>query len=978
MNGLDFLRLVLPPRGWYVGFAQKPDCPAPQQYAFKTLEGLLAWLGRLDRGGWTTYFACASFREFQVWDAAQQKNVRRTHKNVLVIVNLWMDVDTKESHATAKYADRQEAAEAVLAFCRHVGLPPPVWVSSGGGLHVHWPLAVELELAEWQIYSRGLRAAAEHFGLAIDARKTLDGSAVLRVPGSHNLKFKPPRLVQAGEAVPRYPLDRFEKLKELGLVEPNKPRSLPVIGRSDSPIATAILGTLDSDPSDPFRATRACAQLGKFVSEPGAFSEPFHRGVAGHCKISSPDGKRTYLGWLAPDWRAEGEKKFDGWRVDNPPTCGYFKENSPFPELCNTCPWYGKITAPIELGRLAEKKIERLAQARGAPIHLPSGPPHSEALASVGENELNGFPILKPPWDLQQGKIVHVHEGNKKDDEDVVRIVADHPIYVAGEHFSEALGNVFCTLKHKPPNEPWCTISVPAGHLSGNAAKGLAQIADGGAHIRNHALFLEYVRDQIAEWKLKNRWGMRYEQCGWKPQGFLSGSRLYTPTDVQIVPVSDEVAIREKLGLGPQPGADVREFLAALNKGFPPDHYCAQLNLAFSYGTVLHQLLNQYQGSLVVVNMSSQSQTGKSVILYACAAIWGLWDALSLKDQDTAPSLGLILAALKNLPGFVDEIQHFARDQVHGVQKLLTFLDLFTSGIDKHRALPFGVGVRVQTSRWLTFLITSSNTSIIDLVQALGKAGSSDEARTNRYIELDALPPRDFDQTAGPELERHLFRHAGAAGDAFLKFVVRDEVQKYAAERLQLVAKELWKRVGYVKEQRFRVNGLAVAQVAGELLKERGMPLTCRLDEMIDWGIGQIRAGTPIIDAAEAIDSLALQALDKFLRHNANNTVRVQRAYKKNTVQPLLDNRMPNKPVIRSEADTDRVYLVDQEFKHYCVEHGYFWKNIERSLTEQKLLLGKHKMSIGAGTGLLSAQVTCCEFDGRHPLFANALQPNER
>ena len=948
-----------------MGFAIKGE--HTPQYSFKTLEGLLAWLTRLDNEGYTTYYACASFREFQVWDEKQRKFVRRTHENFLAAAALWADVDTQESHANAKYVNRREAEQAILAFCQHVGLPPPLWVSSGGGLHVHWPLAAELELGEWQIYANGFRAACAGFGLAIDERKTVDGSAVLRVPGSHNYKFDPPRVVQAGEAVARYPLAQFAKLKELGLAQPARSRPVEQHSNHDSSIAATLIRTLYDDPSDPERTARACAQLAAFKGGPGNFSEPFHFGVAGLCKRSCDGGGDIYLSWLDPAYRDAGQTKLDNWHSDDPATCAYLESTSPQPELCKACPHYGKITTPCQLGRLAESKIERLAAARGQPIQLTTE--QSAGLGAQAEADLNGFATLKPPWDIHKGKLVHISEDKKG--ELVIDPVADHPIYIDGEHTSEALGRVFCAFKHKPPNEPWCSIIVPAGDLSGSATKGLAMLADSGAHIRHNGRFLEYMRDQLHEWKSTHRYGMRFEQCGVKFKGaaFLAGSSLYRETGIEQVSVSDEVAIREKLGLGPRPDGDLREFRSTLNKLWKPDNYCAQFNLASSYGSVLHPLLNQNQGSVAIVNMSPESQTGKSVILYACAAIWGLWDALSLKDQDTAASVGLILASLGNLPAFVDEIQHFAR---HDVERLRAFLDLFTSGIDKHRALPYGIGVRIQTSRWLMTLLTSSNTSIIDIIQALGKAGSSDEAATNRYLEL-LWPTCDFDQSVGPELERHLWQHAGWAGHEFLKFIVRDDIQRHLKERLPDLTKSLWRRTSFMKEQRFRVNALGLAWAATEMLQEKGMGLECRIDEMVDWGVEQIRRRAPMTTAGDMIIDRTLQALDSFLRHNANNTLRVLTAYQKNKTQIPIGPR-PQKVIIRHEQETARVYLVLHEFKTYCVQNGWFWSEIQESLLAQKIQLGARKMTLGAGTDYASVQTTCLEFDANHPVFSEALK----
>src|SRR5260221_9977705 len=103
LNGLDFLRLVLPPSGWYVGFAKKGD--ARRQQSFKTIDALHKWLLRFDAEGFDCYYAIASFKQDKVWDATAQRFRRRSHDNVALIKEIPADIDTRESKPNAPYAD---------------------------------------------------------------------------------------------------------------------------------------------------------------------------------------------------------------------------------------------------------------------------------------------------------------------------------------------------------------------------------------------------------------------------------------------------------------------------------------------------------------------------------------------------------------------------------------------------------------------------------------------------------------------------------------------------------------------------------------------------------------------------------------------------------------------------------------------------------------------------------------------------------
>lgn len=951
-----------------MGFAQKTD-QRPHQCAFQTLEQLLAWLTWQDQNGYTAYYACASFREFQVWDEKQQKFVRRTHGNFLAAADLWADVDTQESHANAKYVNRREAEQAILAFCQQAGLPPPLWVSSGGGLHVHWPLAAELELAEWQIHANGLRAACARYGLGIDARKTVDGSAVLRVPGSHNYKFDPPRIVQSGEAVARYSLAQFEKLKELGLAQPaQSKRFTRPDANTDSPLAKTIQGTIYDDPSDPQRAARYCAQLGSFVAGPGKFNDNFHFGVAGLCKVSCDGGDAIYLSWLDPEYRDAGQTKLDNWHSDKPATCEYFEGTSPQPELCKACPHYGKITTPAQLGRLAESQIERLAAARGQAIQLANS---DVAAETASESDLNGFPSIEPPYALKGGKIVWEQESKDGEHIDAI-VVVDHPIYVQGRYESECSKSACYAFRHQQPGRPWETISVPA--LEYKSGRGVALLSDKNVVIRDSNKFLDYAAKQLGKVVDSGRIGVRYEQCGLKTDGqVLFGNQLYgLGSTVNEAVVNAEIQARINLGLGLRPGADVRAFLAALNDLFPPDHYCAFLNIGLSGCSLFNPWHTRSAGGLIGVNWTPESAMGKSMIIWAAGAMWSSnREALWIKDIDTLSSQGLIMAALNNIPILIDEIQYWNRGP-DGVTRLLELLSKLANGGDKNRAQPFGAGIAKQVLRFALNALCTSNADIIELIEVLGKQAASDHAQGNRVWVMDARPPHDFDGSRGDRLEQVLWDNGGSFMDAFLKRVLTSEASFKEAEKLVAARTEqLWK-LGLGNEQRFRLRALGGAWAFAELCLSHGLWPTSSYDHigsMVGWGVDQIKAR---IAATVTLtpNEQAVQVLDNYLRINASNTLRVEGPYKAHMHQIPIGNHRLNKLLIRWER-SGAVYTPIREFRAFVVEQGLSYRDVVDSLRRQHIVVNdRRKITLGAGTDYSSAQVDCIELNGLHTALA--------
>ena len=143
-----------------------------------------------DRSEGDAYFAVASF----------SSNASRTIDNVFKLRALRLDIDYGEHHRSkAVYATRLEALAAIERFRDAVGLPEPMIVESGGGLHCYWPLKEPLPLAQWLRYSEGLKAACHRFELRADHGLTANAAGVLRLPGTTNAETG-----HAGPEISRY------------------------------------------------------------------------------------------------------------------------------------------------------------------------------------------------------------------------------------------------------------------------------------------------------------------------------------------------------------------------------------------------------------------------------------------------------------------------------------------------------------------------------------------------------------------------------------------------------------------------------------------------------------------------------------------------------------------------------------------------------------------------------------------------------
>jgi hypothetical protein len=198
-----FLSHILPADGLRIGCVMIGG--RMRQQVFDTTEQLAQFLMDASARGQDAYHACASYRERNgVYDERTKKFKVRCQDNVLSVSSLWADIDTREIKPDAPYADRYEAAAAVAAFCRATGMPPPLFVGSGYGVHVYWPLRDAIPEVVWREYAKLLAQLFEKRGLKVDKSRARDSASILRPPGTHNHKNGGCALVQCGDLVGPY------------------------------------------------------------------------------------------------------------------------------------------------------------------------------------------------------------------------------------------------------------------------------------------------------------------------------------------------------------------------------------------------------------------------------------------------------------------------------------------------------------------------------------------------------------------------------------------------------------------------------------------------------------------------------------------------------------------------------------------------------------------------------------------------------
>jgi hypothetical protein len=329
--------------------------------------------------GYNAYFALASFNE----------NNKRLAENALRMRSLFIDIDCGEGK---DYPDKQAAGAALdifLSESRLVELGTPYIVSSGGGIHVYFPLEEDVEINVWKPVAENLKRLAKKLKFNIDFAVTGDAARVLRVPDTKNYKFEKPRTVRVLVAGSVFKLEQVASLllEQLGSssYEPIAPKlDIPGTKPTASPTANSVK-LMENSVTIFANIETKCEQVKFYVNNAQDDGmEPLWRGIlslAKHCQDGDEAAKR--ITDMHPyDYDRMNQKLRD---IKGPYSCVKMDEVNP--GVCEGCPHYGKHTNALALGRV----IATHTDSAELVVEKQISEHHTEKIAIIKPTPPRGF-----------------------------------------------------------------------------------------------------------------------------------------------------------------------------------------------------------------------------------------------------------------------------------------------------------------------------------------------------------------------------------------------------------------------------------------------------------------------------------------------------------------------------------------------------------------------------------------------------------
>lgn len=837
MDTLNFLQRVLPSAGFYVTTVINPD--GRRQGFFATVEELAKAVTGLDQRGNNTYFAISAFVEK---GNRKQENVRATK-----VIALDVDCGDNKPYPTWK-----EGLAATGQFIQQMGLPKPLIIHSGNGLHVYWVLTEELEPSRWKPLAEAMKAAAKDKSFEIDPAVPADSARVLRPVGTTNPKSG----TQVRMLIDAQPVAVEQLAAALSSYMVAQPVSQSR-STSSSPLAQALQVQQDFPPANATVIATKCQQIGWATKNQGDVEEPFWYamiGVAAHCI----DPEATAIAWSDqhPGYNAsETLRKLSHWKTatTGPSTCKKFDELRP--AGCKGCKFKDKVGTPARLG------IQYLEVA--PPTSAPDTAAHDVSLPRPFKRTADGIKMTVDETDID---------------------VCKFDIYPVGYGKDESLGYETVRFHWNRPHLGWQELVMRQALLTEGHRDFATVLADQGIVLLNRnqtGYFQIMLRSYMDELRQKRAMTNLYATMGWKEnfsQFVIGDTVLRRNTDGSVSEESITLASGSaRLGHELWHTAGSKDawvnFTALLDKADLRAHMFA---LAVGFSGPLYAFTG-LKG--LTVSLYGPTGGGKSLAQMWIQSIYGNPDKLHFAAKFTQNSLFGRMGLYSHMPMTIDEVTMMDNKEVGD------FAYWVSQGRDKAR-MNRNAEER-DAKMWAMPVIVSTNKSMNSKLIA---SGLDTDAQMARILEVSVPPSRLFtkDSTAGRKIYEFINANYGHVGREFIKRLLELGETGIRAAIAQATEDFRGKyKAQFSGEERFWEQSIILADLAARLAKEWGL-IAYDHKNGIEWVLAQVGA---IRRAVSDFKIDAFDLLTEYLNENSDATLTVTQT---GTNKPMVDfSRVP-------------------------------------------------------------------------------------
>lgn len=968
MTPRDFLRAVWPDQGYYcIAIPFKP--PGSNDTLFKhkmfsSIDDAIIYAKSM-KDTENVFFGVFSYKEQRVWNPTKINKVtnelgafeQRTQSNSYLSKAFFLDIDVgEETPGHPAYASQADAISAVRNFCDDTGLPRPMIVSSGGGLHGYWLLDEAIDKEQWRETAALLHALTLHFGLKADPKRTRDTASVLRVAGTlnHKKKLGKPRPVRVLTETSRIMSHQTFRdiLEDTAIRAGISISDVTEHARKSAEYEPGNLNEIFSGPQVSFEALgKACRQLWPVIKSRGDVSEPLWYATLALVR-------HTYNGEKFCHKISQGHPKYSPTEVDNkiaqlkgknvgPTTCDYLRNLSDDASACDKCKFNGKVKSPIVAAKYRDEAPAPVLQLK------------------VGSTVVEDRDIPLPPKPYKRLKTgVYVTDTNSEGEEFERRICEYdlYPLYRLRNRDAD-LEQIVWKIVYQNGEEHEFDLDADALY---DQRKFTSIVANQSVYVSVDDV--KHLRDyMIAYIQLLQRQSKAEEQ--FNHLGWVDDFKRFILPDRVI----DREGKAKTVKLSKQAS---RSSMEIKKKGTLEEqvrllqfyNHSAYLGHQFYIGASLAAPLFHMTGHHgVVVNAAGPSGASKSTAAYTAASLWGAPKTYAIngtKRGATALGLGERISALANLPIIVDEITKMPRDDMVDLAMSITQpghrIRLDNKGVERSHS----------GSTKSTIMLTTANCSMhtaLAMDNATGTAGSM------RVFEISMAKTKVHSAVAAHDFLTGLEQNYGHIGEVFITSVMAnyDAVHKRVNDRLVEIINE----TNAPASERFWCAVIAAVSVALELANEWGL-LSYDAKSVLRWAITQQLSHMRSVVVDEYASPIGM--VTEYIEHINNNIVvtELQKTSINSQGIPVVVRQPHGQLLAHYDLAKKQLWVLKKGFRDYCDRSGANYRGILEDLSVpiadadgnlRPVVLDKNMRKVlGAGTDWAKAQSWCFILDMSH------------
>ena len=917
----QFYEKALPTQGVYCITSIGSDKKVTNKFA-ETLDGVFEQIERFKAKQLNTFVALGTFDGFS-----------RKADDCLFVRSFFIDLDVGE---TKEYATKGDAHTALYKLVGATGLPDPVVIDSGGGIHAYWIMDEDIPKDEWKPYAEKFKALCMQH-IAIDPVVTADAARIMRAPETFNYKTDPPLPTSVvSDEISVYGWSEFKAF--LGGEESAQELVQDRSEESQS-ILDSIPKGLDEDTQSILKLDNfakmfgvlaqksvddegGCAQV-KFMCENGeTLDEPLWRAGLSLAKFCD-DGATAIHEFSAdhPEYTyAKTEEK--AATIPAPRTCEWFIEN--YPTRCEGCQHRGKITSPIQLARV---------------FKVAPTPDKEDAVWETQDSEtVSSFPqFLYPFVRGENGGVYFVpppkidKKGVKYQDDPILILSCNlYPIKrMVSPHDGESL-----EMRLELPLDGNRDFLLPMKHVY--AKESLKSImASNGVFFTSHND--QYLMNYIIKWgqylqttnpalqmRMQMGWTHQRTDPDWNKRSFVIGRKEITITGETIeAPSSPFVRGLSRHLTAHGTFSRWRESMDYLNKPGFELHAFASMS---GFGS---PLMNYTSTSGVVMSLTGLSGNAKTGAMYAGLSVFGHPKDLSVVEATENGLTGRYLG-LHNMMFGLDEVGDMKGEEIgklihnvsHGKAKIR-----MQSSVNAEREYEMSASL---------IAVLTSNHGLYGILEAL-KMNPTGEAA--RLVEFQVHRPQLLNEQ--PRLGEYIFDafkyNYGHAGPMFIKQLLL-KGDNYILDNIEKWRDKFNSDFGAYPEYRFYQNLVGANFGAASISNE---------NEITGYELDRIY---------HEVVLRMIEIKDKVVKVNRTDYPSLLGDFMNRyhgSILSLKDGKISNEPknqiVARVVSDEDLLQVSKTEFKKFLAERKISTREFEFDMRERKILIDDKKGRLTTG-----------------------------